>query len=46
MKEKTLGFLAVTLLALGGSGADSEYILIPFMMTLAGVLLLLRVCHK
>ena len=45
MKDKVLGYLAWTLLAVGVSTADSECILIPFLITLAGALLLLHVCH-
>lgn len=45
MKEKILTGMAWTLLAIGVSTADSECILIPFVITLAGVLLLRFVCH-
>ena len=45
MREKVLGAIAWTLLAVGISTADSECILIPFLITLAGALLLLHVCH-
>lgn len=45
MREKILGSVAWTLLAVGVSTANSECILIPFLITLAGALLLLHVCH-
>ena len=45
MREKILSSIAWTLLAVGVSTADSECILIPFLITLAGALLLLHVCH-
>lgn len=46
MREKILGGIAWTLLAVGVSTADSECILIPFALTLTGALLLHFVCHK
>lgn len=45
MKEKILTGMAWTLLAVGVSTADSECILIPFLITLTGALLLHFVCH-
>ena len=45
MREKILSSIAWTLLAVGVSTADSECILVPFLITLAGALLLLHVCH-
>lgn len=45
MREKILGSVAWTLLGVGVSTADSECILIPFLITLAGALLLLHICH-
>lgn len=45
MKEKALSTLGLLLLAVGGSSADSECILIPFLITLAGAFLLSRFCH-
>lgn len=46
MREKILGGIAWVLLAVGVSTADSECILIPFMLALTGAVLLLRVCRK
>lgn len=45
MKEKALISIAWAMLAVGVSCADSECILVPLLVTLAGALLLLHVCH-
>ncbi len=46
MRETILAGLAWILLAVGVSTADSERILIPFILALTGAVLLLRVCRK
>lgn len=45
MKEKLIGGIAWVLLAVGVSTADSEFILFPAIMLMAGALLMCKISH-